>query len=197
MPVFLEQMKALYPQHYAMAYLGFATGLRPSTLRPLRRRGERADFLPADSKLYVRRSAGRGQRVLNRTKQKTRYAIALPAELVEVLTWHVATQLATDLQRESDLLFPSVNGFIREPTVLNKPFGVVSEELHLGYRFTQKGMRRTFNDLARQAKVEMLVVKSISGHKTDEMVELYSTINADEQRAGLGHVLRLINGKAA
>ncbi len=67
----------LYPQHHAMTYLGIVTGLRPSTLRPLRRGGERADFLPQDAKLYVRPSAGRGQHVLNRTKWKTRYAIAL------------------------------------------------------------------------------------------------------------------------
>ncbi len=56
-------------------------------------------------------------------------------------------------------------------------------------------MRRTFNDLARQAKVEQLVVKSISGHKTNDMVELYSTINADEQRRGLGNLVSLISRK--
>ena len=32
--VFLGTMRELYPQHFAMAYLGFATGLRPSSLRP-------------------------------------------------------------------------------------------------------------------------------------------------------------------
>ncbi|HEX3854709.1 MAG TPA: hypothetical protein VHW01_27285 [Polyangiaceae bacterium] len=38
-PLFLERLRELHPQHYAMAFLGFATGLRPSSLRPLRRRG--------------------------------------------------------------------------------------------------------------------------------------------------------------
>src|SRR5690606_12970864 len=50
-PEFLQHLRALYPQHYAMAYLGFATGLRPSSLRPLRRKGEEPDFLPRDGKL--------------------------------------------------------------------------------------------------------------------------------------------------
>jgi integrase len=36
---FLAQMRADFPQHYAMTYCGFATGLRPSSLRPLRRGG--------------------------------------------------------------------------------------------------------------------------------------------------------------
>jgi hypothetical protein len=39
-PRFLALMRALYPQHYAMTALGFATGLRPSSLRPIRA-GER------------------------------------------------------------------------------------------------------------------------------------------------------------
>ena len=36
--------------------------------------------------------------MLNRTKQKTRYAIALPEAVVEVVNWHIATQLSTPLQ---------------------------------------------------------------------------------------------------
>jgi hypothetical protein len=38
-PAFLRGMRDLHPQHYAMTYLGLATGLRPSSLRPLRRSG--------------------------------------------------------------------------------------------------------------------------------------------------------------
>ncbi len=53
-------------------------------------------------------------------------------------------------------------------------------------------MRRTFNDLARQAKVGMLVAKSISRHKTDDMVALYSTIGFEEQRQSLDNVVSLI-----
>lgn len=91
---------------------------------------------------------------MNTTKQKRRYSVELPAEVVEVLNWHVATQLTKPEQHRSELLFPSINGNFRTPTVLNKPFAHVSEEMGLGYDFTQRGMRRTFNDLARAAKVE-------------------------------------------
>jgi hypothetical protein len=33
LPVFLAALRELFPQHYAMTYLGFTTGLRPSSLR--------------------------------------------------------------------------------------------------------------------------------------------------------------------
>ena len=42
---FMSRFKAEHPEHFAMVYLGLITGLRPSSLRPLRRRGEEADVL--------------------------------------------------------------------------------------------------------------------------------------------------------
>ena len=58
--------------------------------------------------------------------------------------------------------------------------------------FTQRGMRRTYNDLARFAKVDRLVKKSVSGHGTDEMEELYSSVAPEEQRDGIAKVIRLV-----
>jgi hypothetical protein len=42
-PRFLDEMRVRYPDHYAFVFLGFTTGLRPSSLRPLRRSGPHAD----------------------------------------------------------------------------------------------------------------------------------------------------------
>jgi integrase len=190
-PVFMAALRESFPQHYAMAYLGFATGLRPSSLRPLRRSGETPDVLSKERRLLVRRSQTVGDVVLNRTKQKTRYAIDLPEAVMEVLQWHVATQLETPVQQDSELLFPSITGGFRSPTVLNKPFEEVSEAIELGYTFTQKGMRRTFNDLARAAKVEAIVTRSISGHLTERMQHHYSTVRPEEQRASIARVIHL------
>ncbi len=61
-------------------------------------------------------------------------------------------------------------------------------------RFTPRGLRRTFNDLARMSNVEALVTKSISGHLTDRMREHYSTVHPVEQRESIGRVLRLVAG---
>ena len=99
------------------------------------------------------------------TKQRTRYSVTSPKAVLDVLSWHVETQLATPEQQDSELLFPAVTGGYRAPTVLNKPFAEVASDLRLP-PFTQRGMRRTYNDLARFAKVDRLVKKSISGHGT-------------------------------
>jgi integrase len=130
------------------------------------------------------------------TKQKKRYGIDLPKEAMEVLRWHVERQLTTPEQRDSELLFPSVNGGYRSPSVLNKPFSDVVEETGLGKRFTQRGLRRTFNDLARAARIDALVTRSISGHLTEKMQQHYSTVNSDEQRQGIAKVIELTKARA-
>ena len=40
-------------------------------------------------------------------------------------------------------------------------------------RLTPRGLRRTFNDLARADEVESLVTRSISGYLTDRMLQHY------------------------
>lgn len=196
-PVFLAELKRQYPQHYAMAFLGLATGLRPSSLRPIRRAGAEPDVLWNESRILVRRSQTKGEEVMNTTKQKRRYSITVPEAVLEVLRWHVETQLVTPEQQDSDLLFPSLNGGFRASTVLNKPFAEVSETIGLGFAFTQRGMRRTFNDLARAANVEALITRSISGHLTEQMQHHYSTVQGSEQRDGIARVISLLEAREA
>jgi hypothetical protein len=61
----------------------------------------------------------------------------------------------------------------------------------VGKKFTQRGLRRTFNDLARAAQVHDVVTRSISGHLTERMQEHYSTANRSEQRDGIARVIEL------
>jgi integrase len=194
---FLQLLRDSFPQHYAMAYLGMVTGLRPSSLRPLRRSGASPDVDWAGKRLLVRRSQTRGDEVRNATKQGTRYVITLPDDVLEVLKWHVDRQLTTDAQLESELLFPAVDGGFRARSVLDKPFAVVSTEMGLGFRLTPRGMRRTFNDLARTAEVQDLVTRSISGHATERMQHHYSTVRGDEQRRGIAKVIDLVTARAS
>jgi integrase len=196
-PLFLGAMQELFPQHYAMVFLGMVTGLRPSSLRPVRRKGPMPDVLWDSSKLLVRRSHTLGDEVMNTTKQRVKYSIHLPADAISVLRWHVDTQLETPEQQESDLLFPSVTGGFRAPSVLNKPFAEVAAAIGLKKRFTQRGLRRTFNDLARAARVEGVVTKSISGHLTERMRERYSTVAPIEQRESLAKVIDFTRAKEA
>jgi hypothetical protein len=68
-------------------------------------------------------------------------------------------------------------------------FAHVGELLELGYEVTPRCMRRTYQDLCRAANVADIVTRSISGHATPEMQRHYSTVSAEEQRAGLGVAL--------
>jgi hypothetical protein len=93
--------------------------------------------------------------------------------------------------RRSDLLFPSITGGFRSATALAKPFEDVCTHLKPAKRIAPKGMRRTFQDLARRAQVEGLVQRSICGHLTEEMTELYGSVGQDEVRAAMEKVVSL------
>jgi hypothetical protein len=70
-PAFLAKMRELHPQHYAMVYLGFVTGARPSTLRPLRRGGPERDVLWDEGVLLLRRSNALGRRSWTRRRRRS------------------------------------------------------------------------------------------------------------------------------
>jgi len=52
-------------------------------------------------------------------------------------------------------------------------------------------MRRTFQDLAREAEVKDIVTRAISGHATEEMQRHYSTVNDMEMQESIGKVIFL------
>jgi len=189
-PEFLGLLRRRWPQHYAMVYVGFVTGLRPSHLRPLRRRGTKPDVLWDQARLLIRKSETVGREMAT-TKTGIRYSIHLPPEAMDVLKWHVETQL-TEEQEASDLLFPNEKGGFRAGTALQKPFKDVTACMKLNYPLTPRAMRRTFQDLARAAEVADIVTRSVSGHATAEMQRHYSTVNPAEQREGLTRVSKFL-----
>jgi hypothetical protein len=173
-----------------MTALGFATGWRPSMMRPLRRQGEAADVLWEKRVILARRSQTRGDEVMEGTKNLSRFRLGVPEELMQILRWH-ADNLPRGSMGGSSLLFPSTTGGFRSSTALGKPFEDVCTHLKLKKRITPKGMRRTFQDLARRANVEGMVQRSICGHLTEEMTELYSSVGQDEVRAAMEKVVSL------
>jgi hypothetical protein len=212
-PRFLAEFRTRFPEHYAFVFLGFTTGLRPSSLRPLRRRGPNADIKWDDGKLLVRRSHTRRSEVMESTKTGKDQIIDLDSEQVAVLRWHVDRLERDNARRtkrtpriagpmnESDLLFPAAptrwshGGGFRSASVLDKPFEQIGEILKLGYRVTPRAMRRTFQDLARAASIGDIVTRAISGHATPEMQRHYSTVAGDEVRAGLAKVIDIATGR--
>jgi integrase len=202
---FLEAMRALFCQHYAMTLVGFVTGKRPSTLRPLRRRGLECDIDWKEGFVRFRRSNTRGDEMMQGTKTGTRERVYLPETVLASLRDHIA--MCEEPPRsargkpplwwrkamaESDLLFPGRDGGPRSSSCLDKPFAVVSKEIGLPFSLTPRGMRRTFNDLARHAEVHDIVIRSITGHLTPEMQVKYSTAHATEQRRAIAKVIDLV-----
>ena len=191
---FLACMKDEFPAQYAMTFLGFATGPSPFVLAAAAPHRPTPDVLWDQGVILVRRSHTLGDEFMNTTKTKLRQRITVPPEVMEVLRWHVETQLTTPEQKASELLFPAEDGGFRSEPFLTKAFANGGALIGLKKSFTPRGMRRTFNDLARLAKVEAIVTKCISGHLTDRMREHYSTVTPDEQRESIGRLLRLVKG---
>jgi integrase len=126
-----------------------------------------------------------------------RLRIALPAELVDVLRWHVEEHLLAKRMRESDLLFPAKTGGYQSPNVLAKPIAASAKAAGIEKHLSPYFMRRTFQDLCRAAQVHDFVARSISGHATVEMHQHYSSVSSLEVRDGLAKVLSLLDFKRA
>jgi integrase len=196
-PRFLLKMRELYPQHFAFVCLGFSLGHRPSTLRPLRRAGPTPDVLLDERIILFRRSHTEGDDVMATTKTKIRQRITLPPVLVDIVRWHIATQLTTDEQKASELLFPAEDGRFRSRSALKNPFLAVAKAIGLKKHVSPKAMRRTFQDLARAAEVKDIVTRAISGHATETMQHHYSTVAAEEKQHAIAKVIELAGVRRA
>jgi hypothetical protein len=194
MPLFLAKMKERHPEHYAMTFLGFVIGARPSTLRPLRRSGAESDVLWDQGLVLLRRSNPAGDEIMDQTKTGLDQDIPLPPAAMRVLREHVAA-LPPGAMRDSIFLFPSTTGGMRSRSALDKPFRDVLKALEWSVRLTPRGMRRTFQDLARRADVHDVVTRAISGHQTERMQRHYSTAQLEEMRAAVGKVISIATAR--
>jgi hypothetical protein len=61
----------------------------------------------------------------------------------------------------------------------------------LNKKISARAMRRTFQDLAREANIDSIVQRSICGHATQEMSQLYSTVGQKEIQRAVGKVISI------
>jgi integrase len=188
---FFELASELYPQHFAVILLGSVTGLRPSSLYALRRSGENADVKWDQGLILVRRSRGRQGKVMEMTKTNHDQVIKLPEFVLSILKWHVDKQMVTRDMERSELLFPSETGGFRSNSALSKPFKGIAKAMGLTKKISPKAMRRSFQDAMREAQVANVVVRSISGHLTEQMQQRYSTARGHEQESAIARVIDL------
>ena len=119
---FLAALLDRHPQHFAMVALGFATGWRPSMMRPLRRQGRSADVLWAKNVVLARRSQTRGDEVLEATKNSTRFRVTLPAEVMDILRWHTDRLPEGPMQESDSRSPPTSEGFGCAPQSYIQPY---------------------------------------------------------------------------
>ncbi len=58
-------------------------------------------------------------------------------------------------------------------------------------QISPKAMRRSFQDAMREAQVANVVVRSISGHLTEQMQQRYSTARGHEQESAIARIIDL------
>lgn len=212
----LSVCKQHYPQWFAFVVLGFAIGARPGELRPLR---WGKDLDPETGKLTIRRSQ-RGKQ-LGPTKTKKPRTFELPPEVLTVLKEH-RIWLARNGHPAagSELVFPRsgkhwrariVSKYVRSrvahdltekaghfwsETALDRPLDRMGELAGIDRPISPKVFRRTLNDLARkEAGLNNVVTRALTGHSSIEMQERYSSVDLEEKREGLAKVINLFREK--
>lgn len=120
----------------------------------------------------IRRTNWRGRPVSPKTVASAR-TVPLPAQLVAIFS-------AVPKWRRTGWLFPARGGELHRGTPLR---AVVDRACAAAgvRRITVHGLRRTYNNLARQLAARE-VVKSITGHATDAMLEHYSIVGDHEKK---------------
>lgn len=191
------------PQWYAFLVLGFSIGARPGELRPLRW-GE--DLDPDTGYLNLRQSQRR--KYLGPTKTKEERDTLLPGEVLKVLLWH--RQLLVSIRHpwaKCGLVFPGAGAWrpwnrlsispANEPlhflacSALDRPLAKMCRTIGIARPITPRTMRRTFNDLTREAGVNNLITRALTGHRSEDIQNDYSTIALEERRRASAKVVDL------
>jgi integrase len=199
---FLAAFRAHYPQHYALVVLLAYTGLRFCHASALRWE----DWDEQASVVRVVRKQRRGKVGPLTRKKRAPKLIAVQAELADVLRWHrdglrdglkeKALKAGVVVIHEERLadgwMFPSSAGTLRAPSSLDRAWEACLRHAAIEKRFTVHGLRYTFTDLLRKAKVDPVLRRQLVGHVTEEMQRKYSTVDIEESRAAMAAVFDLV-----
>lgn len=154
--------------------------------------------------LEIRRTFSKGK-LVPRTKTGRARRTGIPAWLRDLLVSHRAW---LEEQRhpgvESGLMFPSSVGNPIWSARISEQLRAACKRAGITQRFTSQGFRRSLTDRLREAAVDPVVAKAITGHSTDRMREHYSTVRAADVREAGDRAaalvvprLKLIRGGAA
>jgi integrase len=147
--------------------------------------------LDADAGIIrVRRAQWHG--VVSTTKTGVSRTVPLVGELADVLRNHRARLLPRQVDGLGDgWVFPGQRVGLLRPNALGSPLRRALKGCGITKRVSVHGLRRTFNNLARQVAGD-IVTRSITGHVTASMTEHYSHVDAREKLAAASKALLLL-----
>jgi integrase len=172
---------------YAMVVIGCFTGMRFGELSALTWN----DVSEDDGLIYIRRSQWRGKVSTTKTG-KTRSAPLHPI-ILDALKSQRKQLVDRGLPAlGSSLVFPSATGGYHVPSYLNKPFRHILKAAKVEKHLSPHGMRRTYNNLMRQAQVDTVVLHATIGHSSDRMTEHYSHVTTQEKQAAVNRLFEVV-----
>lgn len=174
----LDELREAEPALMMAAWTQAFTGLRWGEVSALK-------WCDLDSEkriLVIRRKVQKG-RLVPTTKTNRLRRVAVPESLLEMLNDY--RKQLSGAQKASELMFPSSVGKPIWNSRISEALARARKRAGITQRFTSHGFRRSLTDLLREATVDPVVAKAITGHRTDRMREHYSTVrNDDIRRAG-------------
>lgn len=178
---FLAEMHMRFWRHYALTVLLAYTGLRFCHATALRW----DDWNEETGIIQVVRKqvAGRVGRLSKKKRAPAQYPI-IP-QIGAVLREHRTWLLDKYGPRFGDgYMFPNSVGRLRRHSSLTKAWQRCLQETGIEKPFTPHGMRYTFTDLTRLAKVDLVVRRELTSHGA-RMQQHYSTVNQTEMRSAV------------
>ncbi len=189
---FLYLNKLHCNQHYAIALVLALYGLRWEEASALH--WEHVDEEAGE----IRVVQSQVRRKVHPTKNENIKVLPLQEEVVAALEEH-KTLLVTRRNEglKDGLVFPDKNGRYRLSSSVSKAWAVISKEMGLAWTVTPHDLRRSYQNLLRQASVSMVVQQALMGHSSDAMTNHYSNVDMAEKRQAQAQVVDLLKVRGA
>ena len=187
---FLRLVQLHCPQHFGITLVVAMYGLRWEEASALHL--EHVDV----EAMEIRIVQSQVRRKVYPTKNESHKVLPLHDEVLAAIGQHQELlRVRGNPGLERGLLFPDSNGNYRLTSSVAKGWKTVSEAMSLPWIVTPHDLRRSCQNLLRQASISMVVQQSLMGHSSDAMTQHYSHVAMDEKRQAQEKVVDLLKYK--
>jgi integrase len=187
---FLRLVKAHCPQHYGITLVLAMLGLRWSEASGLHR--EHVD----SEAMEIRVVQSHVRQKLHATKNEDIKVLPISPEILAAIDANdELLRVRKNPGLEKGILFPARNGDYRFPSSVSKGWLKVSNAMKLGWCVAPHDLRRSYQNLLRQAGAGQVVQQALMGHSSDSMTLHYSHVAMAEKRRAHEDVISLLQYK--